>query len=140
VFARKLISTGHPARAIQRLRESLEHKALTGDMELRYLLALAFVRGGNQKEADRFLPELEQAEIPDTRLYIDVHCLRGRTFKDEYRRLSRSGKTDDETRGQMKVNATVSMQAYGKAYERVKEGGEADDIHFPLINLATMTL
>src|SRR5205807_1257339 len=97
VFARKLVSSGHPARAIQRLQESLKVETLAADLELIYLLALAFVRGGNEKEAEEYLHVLERTEIPDPALYVDVHALRGRMKKDEYRQLFKSGGRDDKT-------------------------------------------
>jgi class 3 adenylate cyclase len=140
VFARKLISTGHPARAIQRLRDSMEQPALGADQELKYLLALAFVRGGNLREADLILSGVEKEQALEKGLYVEVHALRGRIFKDNYRQLVMSGRKDTESLGRMKECAQLSAAAYSRAYERVKNEGKPDDIHFPLINLATMTL
>lgn len=140
LFTRKLISLGHPARAIQRLRETMEQPALAAVPELKYLLALAFTRGGNLREADSILTEAEKEETLDKGLYVEVHALRGRIFKDSYRQLVLSGKKDSETVGRMKEFAELSAVAYARAYERVKDEAKPDQKHFPLINYATMTL
>ncbi len=122
-FAKKLISAGHPTRAVELLREALEyHRA---DLDLKYLLALAFARGGNIVQAKPYLDELLKVPDLEPRLQVEVFSLEGRSLKDRYARTA-----DPAVRTEL---ARKSAACYLRA-ARV-----SDDL-VPLINAATMSL
>jgi class 3 adenylate cyclase len=90
-FSRELVKQGYPTTGLSLARRGL--KARPGDSVLAYNLAWAYARGGNPTSAGIALtPLLEQACDPvrsaslDARLRMDVIALRGRVFKDLYRR------------------------------------------------------
>src|SRR5579859_4413242 len=55
-FARELIRHGHPNAAIDLIRAGL--KAFPTETKLLYLLSLAYRRGGNLAQAQRYLEDL----------------------------------------------------------------------------------
>jgi class 3 adenylate cyclase len=132
-FARKLISGGHPARAIELLREGVGRPELANDLELQYLLALAFARGSNRARADYYLTRLEAVAAMSPDLRVQVLSLRGRLFKDRYRQLALSGRSGPEDRQEMQRLAASSAEMYSRAYDVAGE-------FFPLINFATMSV
>src|SRR4051794_29536848 len=77
-FSRKLISTGHPARAIELIREAIQRQEFKGDPELKYLLALAFARSGNIRVAEGYVKELVDMESMTPDLRVEALSLRGR--------------------------------------------------------------
>lgn len=93
-FARELVKQGYPTTGLNVARRGL--KRWPGDPALGYLLAWAYSRGGNPTSADIALdPLLREACDPDrgpaldARLRVDVIALRGRVYKDLYRRAPR---------------------------------------------------
>lgn len=144
-FVRRLIDQGYPTDALKlaRRRLDVETKPLTnrveklaaGDPVLRYLVALAFARGGNPGSALRYgTPLVEQVLaggwVPPPGLdkpavfASDVIALRGRLFKDAAVRAAP---------GPLRAGlAGQSADWYELAAERA--GGTA----YPLGNAATM--
>jgi class 3 adenylate cyclase len=132
-FARKLVSEGHPARAIELLREGIQRAEHQDDLELQYVLGLAFARGGNRAQADSYLKKLETVTAMPPELRVEALSLRGRLFKDQYRRLARSEKQDPASKHELQKLAEQSAELYHRAYDI------AGDL-FPLINYATMSV
>jgi class 3 adenylate cyclase/tetratricopeptide (TPR) repeat protein len=122
-FAKRLLESGHPTRAVELIRESWEHHP--DDRELKYLLALGFARSGNIAQARRYLDELLAVADLEPRLRVEVFSLEGRYYKDRFARAK-----DPAAR---KDFAEKSLACYLRAY-RV-----AGDL-FPLVNAASMSL
>ena len=121
LLARRLISTGHPTRAFDLLREALSsHPA---DPELHYLQSLSLARGGNTTKATELATRLLQRRLP-TSLRVETLSLLGRLWKDRFRESSR--KTDDASHA-----AQQSLTYYRRAYELSRDS-------FPGINAASM--
>lgn len=93
-FALALVKQGHPSLGLKLAREGLECERYKDDPLLRYTVALAYARGGNRTSAEEALkPLLKPAGVgkpapagltPLQR--VDVVALRGRLYKDAYRR------------------------------------------------------
>src|SRR5205823_1910994 len=102
-----LISAGHPHSAITLIRAGL--RAHPNDRDLMYFLALAYARGGNVGQAQRYLDDLlDLPELP-VNLQVDALGLQGRLLKDRYRR------SEDAER--KKACAERAAQTYLKAYQ-----------------------
>jgi len=123
-FARRLISQGHPTRGFELAREGLGNHP--NDQELTYLLALALARGGNLRNARKWIAELLQKPDLDAAMRVEALSLEGRLFKDHYER------TRDPARKQQ--FAVLSADSYRRAAALPTAGS------FPLINAATMTV
>lgn len=95
-FSRELIKQGYPTTGLGVARRGLVRAP--ADAVLRYNVAWAYARGGNPTSAEIALADL-LAEACDPargaaltpRLRMDVVALRGRLFKDLYRRAPRGG-------------------------------------------------
>ncbi len=126
-FTEKLISQGHPARALELAREG--HKALRDDIELQYLLVLAARRGGNPRYALALLePLLPKAKDPKStlpvKLRVDIVALQGGILKHQSR-------TDPTL-------LADSAQWYELAAGLPGAAEMPDKGTFPLINAATV--
>src|SRR5262249_25177192 len=109
--------------AVERVCEGLARHP--GDLELKYLLALAFARVGNIAQAKSYLDELLAVQDLEPKLRVEVLSLEGRYYKDRYARSK-----DPAARAAF---ARTSAECYLRAY---KVAGD----FFPLINAATMSL
>jgi class 3 adenylate cyclase/tetratricopeptide (TPR) repeat protein len=121
-FARRLISTGHPARAIELIREGLEHHP--DDLELKYRMALAFARGGNISQAAKYIQELLAITAMPLELWVEVLSLQGNYYKNRYRRTR---------------DPAARKELAGKSAHWYRQAFEGSGKLFPLINYATMT-
>ena len=131
-FTKRLIDEGYPNLAIELSRRRLEAEAGRstdrGDPHLRYLVALAFARGGSSGSAERYvLPlvaEREKLAAEKDSLSSDVLALRGRLLKEKCRREpDRAGR------------ARLALEAAGW-YLRAAD--LTDYRAFPLQNAATL--
>jgi class 3 adenylate cyclase len=116
-FARVLIRHGHPNAAIDLIRAGL--KVFPTDASLLYLLSLAYRRGGNFSQAQRYLDELLKLPNLAENLQSDAWSLQGAICKELYRRSHTS------------TVATESAEWYLRAFELTGD-------LFPAINAATM--
>src|ERR1051325_4276758 len=105
-FGRKLIGAGHPTRAFDLVREGLLHHP--GDLELKYLSALALSRGRNITKAAEYVNELLDVLEANLKLREDALSLAGRLSKDKYERSS-----DASLKREL---AAESAQLYEKAH------------------------
>ena len=131
-FAKALIQQGYPTTGLNLARRGLHKDLHPTDPHLRYLVALAYARGGSTSSAESVLgPLLSEAlaaapgAMPDG-LRVDVVALRGRLFKDHYRREPDPARKADFAR--------QSAEWYLKAADLPGAGS------FPLLNAATMRL
>jgi len=146
-FAEKLIAEGHPTPALNLARRGLEREAsrmgktgrlptaeAEGDPSLRYLVALAFARGGNPASADRYAAPLVQqvlskgwtapTGVNGSELAGSALALAGRLLKDRIRETS--GEAD------RKDLARRAAEWYLKAAEFMPDDA------FPVGNAATL--
>ena len=91
-FAGALVQQGYPTTGLNLARRGLHKDLYPTDPHLRYLVALAYARGGSTSSAESVLgPLLTEAlaaapgAMPDA-LRVDVVALRGRLHKDHYHR------------------------------------------------------
>lgn len=122
-FGQKFISTGHPTRAFELVREGLNY--YEDDRQLQYLSALALARGRNINLAERHARELLKAENLDEGLRLDTVSLIGRLYKDRYQRTTLST--------EKAAHARRASEIYGTAYQLSNNS-------FPGINAASMSL
>jgi class 3 adenylate cyclase len=129
-FSQELVKQGYPTTGLNLVRRGL--KAWPGDPVLGYTLAWAYTRGGNLTSAGiALVPLLEEAYDPvrsaslDARLRMDIVALRGRVFKDLYRRSPPGSPAREQLAGE-------SADWYIRA-----SGVEGADF-FPLGNAALM--
>jgi tetratricopeptide (TPR) repeat protein len=130
-FARALIDRGYPAFGLKLGRRGLQIHP--GDPELLYAVALAHARGGNPTSAEQTLHELLDSKpkgastttsTPSTAVRIDAVALRGRLYKDRYRREKDANRRQELAR--------LSADWYRSAADL--PGADT----FPLVNAATM--
>ena len=123
-FGLELIRLGRYTRAFDLIREGLRFHE--GDVELKYLRALALARGGNLTKATECVAELlaGRSRMP-SRLRSDVLGLAGRLWKDRYEKAREPE--------EKKTLAATSARHYAHAH---RISGKP----YPGINAATMFL
>jgi class 3 adenylate cyclase/tetratricopeptide (TPR) repeat protein len=131
-FARAMLKEGFPTLALSVARRGLE--VFLNDLDLGYVVALAYGRGGNIASAELAIAPLldaatrigNGAQLMSPSLRIEIFTLRGRLFKDHLHRESDG----------LRRNELARQSA--EWYFRASELPQADA--YPLINAATMRL
>jgi class 3 adenylate cyclase len=122
-FGKKFISTGHPTRAFELVREGSDY--YKNDRRLQYLNALALARGRNINLAEQHAKQLLTADNLDDQLRLDAVSLIGRLHKGRYQRTTLPEEKADY--------ASRAYDTYRTAYQLSKDS-------FPGINAASMSL
>ena len=127
-FAERLVKSGHPAQGLSLARRGVA--VYPGDPQLRYLVALAFARGGNVDSAEHALEPLLRDRLAGPpgidHLTSEVVALRGRLYKDRFRQ-----EPDPARRPALALDSALQYEA---------AAARAPDPTFPLVNAATMRL
>ncbi|MBT6155197.1 MAG: DUF4071 domain-containing protein [Planctomycetaceae bacterium] len=122
-FSEKFISTGHPTRAFELVREGLQYYG--NDRRLQYLNALALARGRNINLAEKRAKKLLKADDLDDKLRLETVSLIGRLYKDRYQRTTLPAEKTDF--------AGRALRNYSTAYQLSRNS-------YPGINAASMSL
>jgi class 3 adenylate cyclase/tetratricopeptide (TPR) repeat protein len=132
VFARRLISGGHPTRAFELVRKGLE--VHPEDQKLKYLGALALKRGGNLQRAGEYVNKLLARGDLEPEIELEALSLSASLEKGAYERTAAT--QPDPARARRA--AELYLRAYELALDPSRQGSPAKAL-FPGINAATMS-